>query len=265
MFSEGRFLKVINVGYNHSHDSDFVIDRPEGSGDNLLILLKSDAIFTVGGNDIKVNENSFFLYRKGSPQNYRAVSHGTFSNDWVHFEFENDEEQEFLSLGLEYEKPVPLDDINFLSFCIKKMATELYSENINRDKSLYHYMFLMFCKVSEYTGKHQKEKNDSYYEMLSTVRHKIYSRPYEPRTAETSAREVRMSMSNFQHLYKKSFGVTLFQDIIRARIEYACLLLETTDMSAVEISQKSGYNHYAHFVRQFKQITGQSPSDYRKK
>lgn len=258
-------LKIINVGYNHCHDSDFNIDRPEGSGDNLMLLIKSDAVFTVDGKDIRVEENSFFMYRKGRPQKYRCVFQSSFSNDWVHFEFEDDEEQRFLELGLDYEKPVPVRDMNFLSFFVKMMAAENYSENINRKQSMYHYMFLIFSKVSEYSCKSPEIKNDSYYEVLSTVRNKIYSKPYEQRTAESTAHEVRMSTSNFQHLYKKYFGVPFIRDLIQSRTEYACMLLETTNLSAVEIAQKSGYNHYAHFVRQFRKATGMSPSEYRKK
>ena len=258
-------MKIINVGYNHCHDSDFYIDRPEGSGDNLLILLKTDAVFNIDGKDIKIPENSFFMYKKGRPQRYRCVYQSVFANDWVHFEFEGDEEKEFFNLGLDYETPVLAEDINFLSFCIKMMASENYSDNMNRHQSICHYMFLIFCKVGEYAVKKPESRNDSYYEMISTVRNKIYSRPYEHRTAESSAHEVRMSVSNFQHLYKKYFGVTLFQDIIRSRTEYACMLLKSTNLSAVEVAQKSGYNHYAHFVRQFKQTMGISPSEFRKK
>ena len=258
-------MKIINVGYNHCHDSDFYIDRPEGSGDNLLILLKTDAVFNIDGKDIKIPENSFFMYKKGRPQRYRCVYQSVFANDWVHFEFEGDEEKEFFNLGLDYETPVLVEDINFLSFCIKMMASENYSDNMNRHQSICYYMFLIFCKVGEYAAKKAESRNDSYYEMLSTVRNKIYSRPYEHRTAESSAHEVRMSVSNFQHLYKKYFGVTLFQDIIRSRTEYACMLLKSTNLSAVEVAQKSGYNHYAHFVRQFKQTMGISPSEFRKK
>lgn len=258
-------MKIINVGYNHCHDSDFYIDRPEGSGDNLLILLKTDAVFNIDGKDIKIPENSFFMYKKGRPQRYRCVYQSVFVNDWVHFEFEGDEEKEFFNLGLDYETPVLVEDMNFLSFCIKMMASENYSDNMNRHQSICHYMFLIFCKVGEYAVKKPESRNDSYYEMISTVRNKIYSRPYEHRTAESSAHEVRMSVSNFQHLYKKYFGVTLFQDIIRSRTEYACMLLKSTNLSAVEVAQKSGYNHYAHFVRQFKQTMGISPSEFRKK
>lgn len=230
-----------------------------------MILLKADAVFNIDGKDIRIEENSFFIYKKGRPQRYRCVYQGIFANDWVHFEFENDEEKQFLELGLEYEKPVAVGDMNLLSFFVKMMASENYSSNINRERSVYHYMFLIFSKVSEYTRKCPETKIDSYYEVLSTIRNKIYSRPYEQRTAESTAHEVRMSTSNFQHLYKKYFGVSFIQDLIQGRTEYACMLLETTNLSAVEIAQKSGYNHYAHFVRQFRKVKGMSPSEYRKK
>ena len=47
-------MKIVNAGFNHTHDSDFNIDRPDGSGDNLLILLRSDAVFNIDGRDVRV-------------------------------------------------------------------------------------------------------------------------------------------------------------------------------------------------------------------
>jgi len=88
---------IINVGYNHCHDADFFIDRPNGSGDYLLLLLKTDSIFNLNGEDVHVPMNSFFIYKKGSPQFYRCIPQQTFSNDWIHFLFEIDEEKDFLS------------------------------------------------------------------------------------------------------------------------------------------------------------------------
>ena len=50
-----------NVGYNHRHDADFFVDRPAGSGDNLLLILRTDAIFTLNGEDVPVPANTFFF------------------------------------------------------------------------------------------------------------------------------------------------------------------------------------------------------------
>jgi AraC-like DNA-binding protein len=55
-------MTVNNVGYNHCHDADFYIDRPDGSGDYLLMLLKTDTIFNIDGKDMIVPVNSVFIY-----------------------------------------------------------------------------------------------------------------------------------------------------------------------------------------------------------
>jgi len=58
-----------------------------------------------------------------------------------------------------------------------------------------------------------------------------------------------MSKSNFQHLYKKYFGVTFMQDIINGRIEHAKMLLLNTNLSISDVSKHCGYSNYAHFSR----------------
>lgn len=254
---------IHNVGYNHNHDADFFIERPDGSGDNLLLLLKTPAIFNLNGTDTVIPENTFFLFRKGSPQFYRCLPQHTFSNDWIHFLFEDGEEEAFLSLGLAYETPIPLSSIFFQSFCIKCIANEVYSNTLHKKSSISHYMFLMFNKVSEQLSPVASPDSNNAYEMLSTIRNKIYASPNEPRTVYSAAHEVRMSKSNFQLLYKKYFHITFMQDLINSRVEYAKMLLLSTNLSSMDISKQCGYNYYAHFARQFKELTGTSPMEFR--
>lgn len=254
---------IHNIGYHHDHDSDFIIERPDGSGDNLMLLLRTGCIFTINGEDITVPENTFFIYKKGSPQYYRCLPKSTFSNDWVHFDFEDNEEREFLALGLEYEKAITMDNLLFLSFCMKMAVYEEYSENINRKKSVYYYMFLIFNKVSEQLAPKEKFKSDKHYEMLSTIRNKIYAEPWVNRSIDYASHEVRMSRANFQLLYKKYFGVTFVQDLINSRIEHAKMLLLNTDLSAKEIATQCGYRSYAHFARQLKKYTNMTPLELR--
>ncbi|HBN11516.1 MAG TPA: hypothetical protein DD392_06170 [Ruminococcus sp.] len=99
--------------------------------------------------------------------------------------------------------------------------------------------------------------------MLSTIRNKIYSHPYEKRTIDSTAHEVRMSKSNFQQLYKKYFNITFMQDLINSRIQYAQMLLLNTNLSSADVSKHCGYNYYAHFERQFRQKTGLTPFQFR--
>lgn len=254
---------INNIGYNHCHDSDFYIDRQNGSGDNLLLLVKNETIFTIDGEDIFVPENSFFMYQKGRPQYYRCVPKHTFSNDWIHFLFEEGEEKQFLALGLNYEIPIQLDNPYFVSFCIKSIANEFYSHHKNKQNNIYHYMSLIFNHVSEHIENTDKLEFDKYYELLSAVRNRIYSADYQFFSVEASAHEIRMSKSNFQHLYKKFFGVTFIQDLINSRIEHAKMLLLNTNLTSADIASQCGYKNFAHFTRQFKSNTGMTPITYR--
>ncbi len=255
---------INNIGYNHCHDADFFIDRPNGSGDNLLILIKTDAVFTIDGKDVIVPENSLFVYKKDRPQFYRCMPKSTFSNDWIHFDFEDDEEERFLSLGLSYETPIKLDNPSFCSFCIKSIANEVYSNHRHKQSNILQYMFLMLNHVSEYCYPTEKVEHNNYYELLSAVRNRMYSLDYQFFSVECSAHEVRMSKSNFQHLYKKIFGVTFMQDLINSRIEHAKMLLLNTNLTSTDISKQCGYNNFAHFTRQFKSAVGMSPLEFKR-
>ena len=88
---------INNVGFNHCHDADFIIERPEGSGDELLLLIKTEAVFTIDGKDIRAPQDSVFYYPKSRPQFYRCIPQHTFDNDWIHFELD-DEERALLHL-----------------------------------------------------------------------------------------------------------------------------------------------------------------------
>ena len=69
----GEIVMIIRkTGYNHRHDSDFQIERPHGSGDFLLLLIKSPALFLLDGKWQKVKKESFILYQKDTPQFYQA-------------------------------------------------------------------------------------------------------------------------------------------------------------------------------------------------
>ena len=254
---------INNVGYDHRHDADFIIERQNGSGDCLLLLLKTDSIFTIGGEDIIVPQNSIFIYPLGMPQYYRAVPMRTFENDWIHFLFEGDEEEQFLKRRIPYATPITMDNIEFYSFCIKMIAEENSGNHMYSKGTIQHYFNIMFNKIAEYLHENESIDNSSQYEMMLTIRNKIYSSPEVPRSIDWVAHETSMSRSSFQHLYKRYFGVTFIQDLLNSRISFAKMLLVTTDLSIGDISAKSGFRNYEHFARIFRRECGMSAIDYR--
>lgn len=65
-------MRINDVGYNYFHNADFRVERPSGSGDFLLVLLKSPAVVVLEGKEVTVETNSFILFDKATPQIYRA-------------------------------------------------------------------------------------------------------------------------------------------------------------------------------------------------
>lgn len=188
---------------------------------------------------------------------------GTFENDWIHFLFENDEESKFLERHIPYAEPITLESIEYYSYLIKMIAIENSDKNAYSSDTINHYFGIMWNKLGEYLqGKSSFEKT-SQYEMMLTIRNKIYSFPDIPRTIDWVSHETSMSRSSFQHLYKKYFGVTFIQDLLNSRISFSKMLLTTTNLSISDISKKCGFKNYEHFSRIFKRECGQSALIYR--
>lgn len=257
-------MQINNIGFHHFHDADFRIERPNGSGDYLFLLLKTPAIFTMNGKDIDTEQNSCILFKKGTPQFYRAK--GTkFSNDWFHFDLSEDELSYIKSLNIPFDKVVSIENMNELSLIVKNMCFERYSDNQYKEESMQLYIRLFFIKLSEKLHFVNTNNPSSYFNKLSIIRTNIYNMPYHDWNIEDVAHQLTMSTSYFQHLYKKQFGTSVMNDVIQSRIDHAKYLLSSTDISIVQISEMCGYKCPSHFMRQFKLRMKVTPSEYRKK
>lgn len=80
----------------------------------------------------------------------------------------------------------------------------------------------------------------------------------------TVARHMRMSRASLYNKMKVIVGMGVNEYIIKQRIRYAEQELATTNLSIREISEKAGFQHQRNFSTTFKNLTGLSPSDYRK-
>ena len=103
-----------------------------------------------------------------------------------------------------------------------------------------------------------------YKEQIYRLRRSLISQPQKERDMDSVSRDIGISRSHLQRLYKQLFGVTVKDDIISARIKRAMQLLTNTDMRIQEIAEQCGYNNESHFMRQFKEKCGMTAIQYRK-
>jgi AraC-like DNA-binding protein len=76
------------------------------------------------------------------------------------------------------------------------------------------------------------------------------------------AREAHASTAHFSRSFKRTFGETPHQYLLRRRIERAKELLRSTDLSVTEVSLEVGFQSLGSFSAGFRALAGEPPSEY---
>lgn len=87
----------------------------------------------------------------------------------------------------------------------------------------------------------------------------------QPLTLDMIASHVHLHPNYLCSLFKKYTGETVFQHLHRIRIEKAATLLRDFSVSVSEAADRSGFESVGFFTRKFKEITGLTPSQYKKR
>lgn len=98
---------------------------------------------------------------------------------------------------------------------------------------------------------------------MRRIQAEMRTAPEQQWTIGLLCRKSGMAKSTLQRLYKQITGKSIFEDLIAFRIEKAKQLLSETALSLTEIASACGYTSESYFMRQFKQINGLTPSQYR--
>ncbi|MDZ8120509.1 AraC family transcriptional regulator [Pontiella agarivorans] len=88
---------------------------------------------------------------------------------------------------------------------------------------------------------------------------------FEPLTMDDILKSIPMSRRTLERRFQKAFGRTPFDEIRQIRINHARKLLVETDKPLQIIAEECGYTTYNYLAQVFKQVTGCSPSTYRKR
>jgi len=79
------------------------------------------------------------------------------------------------------------------------------------------------------------------------------------------ARVSGVSEAHFARSFKDAFGVPPHRYLLTRRIERAKALLRDTDLSITEIAFQTGWGSLGTFGRTFRDVTGESPSELRRR
>lgn len=143
------------------------------------------------------------------------------------------------------------------------------------DKDPFERM-ISFIKILNGLAKHEKKillASKGYQNTLKGLKGQGMDKTYEfifknfnkSITLNEVAEVASMNPSAFSRFFKKVNRKTFKEYLNELRVGYACKLISEDKYNITRICFESGYNNISNFNRQFKRITGMSPSQYRKK
>lgn len=249
-------IKIKYVEYNATHPSDFEFDIPEGHDCWLIILTHTPAIFFIDGVYKEYPPNCAVLYEPHQKIYYRACV-DSFINDWVRFDID---EPYISAKRLPCGVPFVVDDPSYCHKIFQLLTTEHILNNDFKDMSIEALMNILINKLFESCNyEHVSSLNKN----LIKLKMDIYLNPYKTWTVTKMASELYISVGYLEDMYKKTFGISCMDDVIKSRINMAQKHLLYTNYPITEIANLCGYRNIEHFYRQFKKVTGFTPKHYR--
>ena len=237
--------------------------RRDRHDDNLLIYcvagrgsaITPDWSGRIGAGDV-------LILPQGVPHQYRALRRDPWSVYWVHFQGSG---CHIFTQHLGYRDTKPLASAG-TSPVLPAAFTSLmevrrtgYSNRafINAANQLRHLLTLIALEMGIQAGR-----SDRSFDLEQIQR---FMREHLDRhlTLDALAERANLSRYHFSKRYKQLTGYSPIKHFLNMKMEYACQLLDSTDLTVQAIAAAVGYDDALYFSRQFSKTLGTSPRSYR--
>lgn len=251
-------IKMIHAGYKNVEAVNFHYTQNDKNSYWFITNMLSPYEMLVSGEWKHFDKNQIIIFPPYTSVEYRSCPGETIENNWIMFETD---EKFIINFPLPFCVPIRTIYQTGFDYIFHLISVENFWENIYKAQSISHMFHLLFDKIYESYYSYHKIPSNS----IINLHLEIEANPNYPWTIEEMADRLNMSVSYFQSVYKKNFGISCMKDVYKKRIEMAKKYLTDSNYTITQIADLCGYQNTEHFCRQFKQITGITASGYRLK
>ena len=248
----------VNCAGSFTTSFPFTTDNPMGRNDYyLLYMIRGEMEIRAGDRFGKAVSGSIFLIPPHTHYSYTYSGGEPLSYLWAHFTGSYAE-------GLLSDcrlSPLPffgaVEDNGIISIKFKRMFEEIERRSPLFERRAAVYIQDILLDVAN-SICNKEEKNP----LEASLRY-IHSAYDNKISIPLLASMENLSNSRYIALFNKLMGMSPTAYIIKLRINTACELLSSTDMSIKQVGILSGYTDAHFFSKIFKKYVGLSPNEYR--
>lgn len=254
-------LKPIFVGgcgYQHFSTKNFLIQRPVGRSDYMLLYIyKGCGHFFLENNWQVIPAGNIILYKPSEPQIFTYYAKDEPQIYWIHF------------LGTEVPNLLKKYQIKNCHIGINRSLKKLFDEiilELQLHKPLFQDVALsLFQKVLPlmhrlYLSQSNPQDRQDSIDRLIIKLNEEYMKPW---SVSDMAEFCKLSTTYFSHQFKNLTGHAPMTYLTNLRISIAKEMLLTENLNVSEVSALVGYKDPLHFSKIFKKNTGTSPKMFR--
>ncbi len=245
---------ILNVGYD-----DFRVVKPlyNFRMQNFYtwhFVISGSGTLEIGGKIYTVNAGQMFFIPPDAKMRYYPDK----ANPWeyVWFTFKGARINQYSKLvGMSLQSPVcSCQQFQKVNYALKRMLQALMN-----GESGYFGVLSAFYEIMEISTA-LSPLND--IQRVKKIIDENFASPAF--SIEQLCRDVSISHAHLLRLFKNAYGVTLVKYIIKKRLELACELLQTSDLSVSSVAYSCGFSDEIHFMKTFKKEIGVSALKYKK-
>lgn len=256
-------LATSALGTAFPHDLSHTIDRPGGLGQYLLLrFLTPMEVRTECGVE-QCQPGTCLVYSPRFPQWYRGRNVG-FRDDWCHITG-RDVAGVLAQAGIIPNRLLHPRNSEFVPILLSEIRRETQRQEPHWREvmaTILCRLLLQLGRAVEEAGRSADRPGELATERLREARVQIHERLADPWTVRKMAHLVGLSESRFGVCYRRCFGISPMEDLIRARLQHACWLLTNQHTAVQQAAEASGFRSIHYFSRLFHRRIGCPPREY---
>ena len=258
-----KSLFITDIGYYPKAEHHYR-QRTTGIDQYVLIYcVDGSGFYVVDGKRHEVHNNQFFILPVGLPHEYGAAEGQSWTIYWLHFRGEH---AHIYAEGADTPQTISVKLTSRISERIglfEEILSTLHSgedvEDLRYASSLLHY----FLASMRYLKQYRRANVDTSIDIVEQAIHYMRENIEQHIAMDDVLHYVGYSQSHFTNLFKRKTGMSPLSYLNRLKVEYACHLLQTTDLRVNQICYKVGFEDPLYFSRLFSKIMGISPIKFR--